>query len=54
MRLSLAETRQVKLTAAEESAVHRALNDFISERAREIKQLLREHELQHATTGVAV
>lgn len=54
MRLSLAETGQVKLTAAEESAVYRALNDFISGRAREINRLLHEQEPQHAATSIAV
>lgn len=54
MRLSLAETGQVELTASEKSAVHRALNDFISSRAREINRLLREQEAQHAATSVAV
>jgi hypothetical protein len=53
MRLSLAETGQVKLTAAEESKVRRALNDFISERSLEIMQLLREQELKHAASGGA-
>lgn len=48
MRLSLAETGQLKLTATEESAVHHALNEFISQRAREISQL------QHQATSVAV
>jgi transcriptional regulator with XRE-family HTH domain len=51
MRLSLAETGQVKLTPDEESAVYRALNGFISERALEIRQLLLEQELKHAAPG---
>ena len=54
MRLSLAETGQVKLTTAEESAVQRALSNFISERADEIKQLMHEQDLQRAATRVAV
>jgi len=44
MRLSLAETGQVALTDAEESAVRRALGDYISGKAREIEGLLREQE----------
>ena len=54
MRLSLAETGQVKLTPAEETAVHQALNDYISGKAREISQLLHDQELKHAATSVAV
>jgi len=52
MRLSLAETGHLKLTAVEEAAVHRVLTHFISERAREIRQLLREQDSQHAAEQV--
>ena len=44
MRMSLAETGQIILTDAEESAVRRALGDYISGKAREIEVLLREQE----------
>ena len=40
MRLSLAETGQVALTAAEEAAIDRALNEYIVCRAQEIKRLI--------------
>ena len=36
MRLSLAETGQIRLTQAEESAVRRAVSEFISTKARKI------------------
>lgn len=51
MRLSLAETGQVKLTAQEESAVRRALSDYISSKVREIELL---QEEQRPGTRVAV
>jgi len=39
MRLSLAETGQIRLTKPEESALRRAVSEFISIKAREIARL---------------
>jgi len=39
MRLSLAETGQVRLTAVEESAVRRVVREFIAVKTRELALL---------------
>ncbi len=54
MKLSLAETGQMMLTAAEESAIDRAINKYILSRAQEIKQLLHEQEPEHVATSIAL
>ena len=54
MRLSLAETGQVALTAAEESAIDRALNEYIVRRAQEINRLLCERESERAVANSAL
>jgi transcriptional regulator with XRE-family HTH domain len=54
MRLSLAETGQVVLTAAEQSAIDRALKEYIVCRAQEIKRLLKEQEPEHVATSIAL
>jgi hypothetical protein len=42
------------LTAAEESAIDRAINKYILSRAQEIKQLLHEQEPEHVATSIAL
>ena len=54
MKLSLAETGQVVLTAAEESAIDLAINEYILCRAKEISRLLKEQEPEHAATSIAL
>ena len=48
MRLSLAETGQIELSAAEEAAVHRELAKYIADRAREVALLSQE---PHSVAG---
>ena len=54
MKLSLAETGQVKLTTAEEAAINEVVNEYISRRAQEINQLLPEREQRQAVTSAAI
>jgi hypothetical protein len=42
MRLSLAETGQIKLSKQEEEAIRQVINEFISAKAREIASLSQE------------
>jgi hypothetical protein len=39
VKISLAETRQVTLTEAEEAAVHKAVSDYVRARSQELAQL---------------
>ena len=52
MRLSLAETGQICLTKEEEAAVRRALEDFISRKARELTLLAEESMAGSEVAGV--
>jgi hypothetical protein len=42
MRLSLAETGQVALSAEEEASVHQAVSDYIALKSREIASLMQD------------